>query len=306
MFLIITLVLILTTLATLYLYFFGPHNEAQLKIELSRRNVLYIKQPNAFFQAVRRERTDLENRNEQIKQVGRIFGFKNLGSIIICVADPEIAQIVLSSEFTNFTNRRILSLGDDLFFTKNIASAQGEHWKRLRSVITPTFSSGSLRSYKTCLDDTVRTLLANIEKSRLQSEDLNLKMLYGTYTMDSNVQVAFGLKIDSLAEKDHPVIVNAHRLFSNDFNFKNLMVVVTLLMAPKLAKLLGIRFNRESIDFFTEFATKILIDKRAAYTKDSTKKANNFLELMLKAEVDLQNNNEDEKVKCKYFLILNI
>lgn len=72
-------------------------------------------------------------------------------------------------------------------------------------------------------------------------------------------------------------------------------------MAPKLAKLLGIQFNEQSIDFFTEFATQILNDKRAAYSNESTKKGSNFFELMLKAEVDLQNNNKDEKVKCKYF-----
>ena len=182
-----TLVLALTALVTLYRYFFGPHNEARLKAEFAQRNVHYHKQPNAFFQVLRRERNDLHRQNEVIKKVGTVYGVKFLGSITICVSEPEIVQTVFSSEFTNFTNRRIFSLGDDLFFTKNIAAAQGEHWKRLRSVITPTFSAGKLRQMKPCMDDTVRTLLSNLEKCRQVSEDVNCKRLYGCYTMDSIV-----------------------------------------------------------------------------------------------------------------------
>lgn len=292
-----TLVLALTALVTLYRYFFGPHNEARLKAEFAQRNVHYHKQPNAFFQVLRRERNDLHRQNEVIKKVGTVYGVKFLGSITICVSEPEIVQTVFSSEFTNFTNRRIFSLGDDLFFTKNIAAAQGEHWKRLRSVITPTFSAGKLRQMKPCMDDTVRTLLSNLEKCRQVSEDVNCKRLYGCYTMDSIVQVAFGLKIDSLTEKNHPVITNAYRLFSADFSIRNLLIVASLLLVPKIAKLLGLRFNGKSIDYFSEFSTKILKDKRAAYTKEKEGKASNFIELMLEAEVDLQNNNEHEKSK---------
>ncbi|KAH9398120.1 Cytochrome P450 3A4 [Tyrophagus putrescentiae] len=320
-----------------------PHNEARLKAEFAQRKVHYHKQPNAFFQVLRRERNDLHKQTEVIKKVGTVYGVKFLGSITICVSEPEIAQTVFSSEFTNFTNRRIFSLGDDLFFTKNIAAAQGEHWKRLRSVITPTFSAGKLRQMKPCMDDTVRTLLSNLEKCRQVSENVNCKRMYGCYTgwakssvttfsksdislkikvfiktkntlniaigksgdrtfgppctMDSIVQVAFGLKIDSLTEKNHPVITNAHRLFSADFSIRNLLIVASLLLVPKIAKLLGLRFNGESIDYFSEFSTKILKDKRAAYTKEKEGKASNFIELMLEAEADLQNNNEHEKSK---------
>lgn len=59
-----TLVLALTALVTLYWYFFRPHNEARLKAEFAQRKVHYHKQPNAFFQVLRRERNDLHKQTE--------------------------------------------------------------------------------------------------------------------------------------------------------------------------------------------------------------------------------------------------
>lgn len=60
-----------------------------------------------------------------------------------------------------------------------------EKWKRLRSVITPTFSVGKLRQMKPFIDDTIRTLLRNFDVSLTQSANANVKQLFGAYTMDS-------------------------------------------------------------------------------------------------------------------------
>ena len=42
-------------------------------------------------------------------------------------------------------------------------TAEDEEWKRLRSVVTPLFSAGKLRQIKYIIDDTVSTLLKNLE-----------------------------------------------------------------------------------------------------------------------------------------------
>ncbi len=128
----------------------------------------------------------------------------------------------------------------------------------------------------------------------------------------SIVQVAFGVKIDSLVEADHPVIVNAKRLFSNDLTYANLVRFTLLFMAPKLANLLGIRINAQSVDYFNVFSTKIIADKRKSYLKGGGHgKASNFIELMLEAEAeegggnftDALHGEEKEKLKCKFVIL---
>lgn len=87
------------------------------------------------------------------------------------------------------------------------------------------------------------------------------------------------------------------------------MRFTVIFMAPKLAKLLGVRLNAESVDYFNEFSTKIIADKRKSYLKGSGAhgKATNFIELMLEAEVEeggsfaaLQGGEKD-KLKCKFY-----
>ena len=108
------------------------------------------------------------------------------------------------------------------------------------------------------------------------------------------------------------MIVNAKRLFSNDLTYANLMRFTLLFMAPKLANLLGIRINAQSVDYFNVFSTKIIADKRKSYLKGGGHgKASNFIELMLEAEAEEGGGNftdalqgeEKEKLKCKFLVL---
>ena len=54
---------------------------------------------------------------------------------------------------------------DDKIFSSFLTTVQDEQWKRLRSIITPTFSTGKLKQMKPRIDDTIETLLANLAKT---------------------------------------------------------------------------------------------------------------------------------------------
>ena len=41
--------------------------------------------------------------------------------------------------------------------------AEGDRWKRLRAIITPTFSAAKLKRMKLCVDDTIKTMIKNME-----------------------------------------------------------------------------------------------------------------------------------------------
>lgn len=92
-------------LLTAIWYFLRQSEESSIS-QFAKQNVRYIAQPNAFFQTLKKERLEVA-RHEIIKKEGKIFGFNFLGSTTIVAAEPEIAQLVLSKEFTSFTNRRV-------------------------------------------------------------------------------------------------------------------------------------------------------------------------------------------------------
>ena len=76
-------------------------------------------------------------------------------------------------------------------FGQLLSAVLDDQWKRLRSIVTPTFSSGSLRRIKPRIDETVQNLLNNFEIAVGEAPDVDVKRLFGSYTMDTIVQVFY-------------------------------------------------------------------------------------------------------------------
>ena len=123
--------------------------------------------------------------------------------------------------------------------------------------------------------------------------------------MDTIIQVAFGVKVDSLIDNKNPVIINAKKTFSSDLS---LLRVLKFMIAFAMPKYFGGLVRNSSFDYFEELAERIIAEKRKKYqNKDNLGKANNFIELLLESEaeaksLDLNNNvnNEGKAVKCKF------
>ncbi|CAO2630209.1 Cytochrome P450 3A25 [Lemmus lemmus] len=61
--------------------------------------------------------------------------------------DPDMIKSVLVKEcYSTFTNRRVL--GPVGFLKKAITLSEDEEWKRLRTLLSPTFTSGKLKEVK--------------------------------------------------------------------------------------------------------------------------------------------------------------
>src|SRR5690606_13685901 len=118
-----------------------------------------------------------------------------------------------------------------------------DHWKRLRSVVTPTFAAGQLKRTKPLIADTARTMLKNMDSAVTSSSLVNVKQIYGAFTMHTVIQVAFGVKVDSLVDGNNPIITHAKKLFSVDISLKNIVKFTLIIMTPKLSKLLRVRLN---------------------------------------------------------------
>ena len=59
---------------------------------------------------------------------------------------------------------------------------------------------------KPLIDDIIRTLQKNFDNFLATSDRVNVKQLFGAFTMDTVIQVAFGTKVDSLVDKDNLII----------------------------------------------------------------------------------------------------
>ena len=87
-----------------YLVFQRKKN--QCIASLTSRGIRYQPQSSFFRILIFKERIELEAL-KNVKSVGKIYGYIMFGGINLVVAEPELIQLVLSKEFTNFPNRRV-------------------------------------------------------------------------------------------------------------------------------------------------------------------------------------------------------
>ncbi|XP_046563337.1 cytochrome P450 3A28-like [Haliotis rubra] len=166
------------------------------------------------------------------------------------IADLEILKEVMVKSFDNFRNRVIFSvpypLNLALFFLEDNA------WKRVRNTISPSFTGVKLRRMCGAINDCARTLTTNFAKVMGKDAGVNMKQYFGAFSMDVICQTAFGIKVDSQTDFNHPFVVHAKTLFQPT----KLAVVSSALsdavpaLGPVFNKLgLGL-FPQKSVAFF--------------------------------------------------------
>ena len=73
--------------------------------------------------------------------IGRNFQGR---SPLLNISDLEMIKQITIKDFSKFTNRRVW-FDEDNEMTSNLLGITGDHWKHVRSTLTPTFTSGKLK-----------------------------------------------------------------------------------------------------------------------------------------------------------------
>uniref|UniRef100_A0A8C4L0N2 unspecific monooxygenase n=1 Tax=Equus asinus TaxID=9793 RepID=A0A8C4L0N2_EQUAS len=81
------------------------------------------------------------------KKYGKTWGFYEGRLPALAITDPDMIKTVLVKEcYSVFTNRR--TFGPEGFMKNAIIRSEDEQWKRIRTLLTPTFTSGKLKEVR--------------------------------------------------------------------------------------------------------------------------------------------------------------
>ena len=200
---------------------------------------------------------------------------------ILVVAEPELIKTICVKDFHIFTdrnrNRRLHPI-----LSRHLVAESGDDWKRIRSIVTPTFTSGKMKKMYPMVRECLQEFLDVLETYAKDRKDINVKLAYGNYTMDVIATCAFATKTNSHKDPNNPFILSAQKVFA-----ANPLKMISLLVFPNfLLKMLNIRHPaEESANQFFFDLTRHIIKER----KSGNKKFNDFVQLLLNAEKS--NNN---------------
>lgn len=273
----------------------------------------YVTMPNTITMVVKR--IDIEPlKKEAIEKNGKVFAFNFMFTDSILVADPELLQIILSKEFTSFVNRHPV-LPSDPIFKHVIALVMDDKWKRLRSVITPAFSTGKIRNMMPRFRRTLKTLVDNIEDLIVTADGqepiVDMKKVANAFTMNTISQTAFGLELDSLKDPNNDMVRFGQMIFTQP-SLLNAIKFATIFSLPRISNLLKLELNHDVNTFFSTLTNKLLEEQRKSMrSKGDSFRPSCFIEFLLEAEAEyekqLSNEDPNQKAsKCKQFNLIII
>uniref|UniRef100_A0A8C6LGW4 unspecific monooxygenase n=1 Tax=Nothobranchius furzeri TaxID=105023 RepID=A0A8C6LGW4_NOTFU len=200
------------------------------------------------------------------KKYGKIWGIYDGRQPVLCIADPAMIKSILIKEcYSLFTNRRNFRLNGPLYDAVSIA--EDDQWRRIRSVLSPSFTSGRLKEMFDIMKQHSANLTSSMKKMADKDEPLELKEFFGPYSMDVVTSTAFSVDIDSLNNPSDPFVTNIKKMLKFDlFN--------PLFLAIAFFPFLGPIFEKMELSFFPASVTDFFYSslQKIKSNRDSSKK----------------------------------
>ncbi|XP_045397328.1 cytochrome P450 3A5-like [Lemur catta] len=221
------------------------------------------------------------------KKYGNMWGFYDGQQPVLAITDPDMIKTVLVKEcYSVFTNRRLF--GPVGFMKSAISISENEEWKRLRTLLSPTFTSGKLKEMFPIVSQYADGLVRNLRQETEKGKTITVKDAFGAYSMDVITGTSFGVNIDSLNNPQDPFVEKTKKLLKFDFFDPILLSIILFPFLTPVYEALSIStFPKDVIDFLKNNIERM----KESRLKDKQKHRVDFLQLM----IDSQNSKESHK-----------
>ena len=99
---------------------------------------------------------------ENMKRYGKIFAVYIGRLPAIVILDPDVLKQILVKDFSSFRNRSDAGKPPPPL-ENNLFAARNEQWKRIRSILTPSYTSGKMKQMIPLMEDVVNVLMEKLE-----------------------------------------------------------------------------------------------------------------------------------------------
>ncbi|KAK0152756.1 Thromboxane-A synthase [Merluccius polli] len=217
--------------------------------------------------------------NQIIRTHGRVCGYYIGRRPIVVLADPDMIRQVMVKGFSTFPNRL-----NNNFAPKPMSDCllmlRDEQWRRVRGILTPSFSSAKMREMVPLINTATDVLMNNLNAHADSGQAFDFHRCSGCFTMDVIASVAFGTQLDSQSNPDDPFVHNGQKFFG--FTFFKPIILISM-MFPFLLTLLRrvLPQRRDTVSTFFTQSIRGIIRQRDEQPPEQRRR--DFLQLMLDA-----------------------
>lgn len=274
-------------------YYYVKHKHsywARKGVEYLKPHFLFGNMPNTF---LGKENFILETQRNVESINGRFGGMYFATRPSLIVKDPELIKQILVKDFDVFTDRGLYLNERVDPLTGNLFTLHGDKWRRMRSKLSPTFTSGKLKQMVPIFVTIAQRLQNYVEKIATSTENkIEAHDMMSRYTIDSITSLAFGVEIDCINNADEMFRTISQRIANptpKQFYRRTLAEYF-----PKLADYFNFRTTDDEVENFLRSVTKQTLDLRE--NKKVTR--NDFMQLLIQLR-NIGKLNENDKLETE-------
>ncbi|XP_050451602.1 cytochrome P450 9e2-like [Cataglyphis hispanica] len=181
----------------------------------------------------------------------KYFGFYEFMTPVYVIRDPDLITTIAIKNFDNFCNHNNFLTETDPLLSRNLFNLKGDHWREMRKLISPTFTSGKIKIMFKLMCECAENLvdfLANDSGNIGKTYDM--KNLLGRYANDVVATCAFGISVDSFKHPNNDFLLLAKEAANFTANPVKFLIIKNF---PLLGRLLGLKiFSSRVSSFFKE------------------------------------------------------
>lgn len=162
-----------------------------------------------LFYPRRRHVNDLMKYIYNVDKKAKYIGGHIFFGPVIFVRDLDLIKQILVKNFDHFTDRKsFVDENADPLFGKNLNFLNGDRWRELRNVLSPSFTSSKMRLMYVLMSDCAERFSNAFVKTHT-GKDIDVKDAFTRYTNDVIASCAFGIEVDSINEPDNEFYLRA-------------------------------------------------------------------------------------------------
>ncbi|TRY73186.1 hypothetical protein TCAL_02546 [Tigriopus californicus] len=233
---------------------------------------------------------DISNRIYWDYPNDKVVGQFQIGTPQVVINDLDLAKCILVKDFDHFMDRRKVPTDGksqrNKVFSTMLTSLCGDQWKTMRSIVSPIFTSGKLKSMTVLVNNVGDDFVQYLSKFSESGEPFNAKDTFTNFTLDSIASCGFGFEARSLKNTDSQFRSMITKL--TDVNqVLQFGQYAFMALFPSLSKMMNVEldlFNREAGNFVLDVLGQCIKERR-----NSKVRRNDLLDLLLDAlEADRQ------------------
>lgn len=222
-----------------------------------------------------------------VQKYGRIYGIYQGLKPRLVVADPEVIRQITIKDFDNFINHGGSSF-ENKFQESFIFVLKGDRWKKVRALMSPTFTSGKLKRMFKFMDGCADDLIGCIKEHLvLRDNIINAKDVYSLYTLDAISTCCYGLKMERDKATTNLKTLSMRNEFARMalkiFDLNPLRLVIALTVPQPILKLTEFHMQPEKLfEPLADRLSSLIMNRKKA---SGGKKFEDYLQLLIDARL---------------------